>query len=931
MLAEVLLVLSGHQSSLFVPYPASPSTATTLVVSPHLTEYLHPGEVVTLNQLADLAFKYRRIKEWAIKTQKLGREAILNESLESTSSKRKGKQREEVSPKDDIPNQYFTTLADSILNVLEEYEILIVELEAKILSFDSGLLIQDNKNDSGGSGSGSGQGYVPLSNLSANFDKWRIPLGSLSSLISELSISKPSSSSANGCKEGEYLKPGKLIDLIESKRQTGNPTLFKIYTTIQNSLTQLFLTHLITFILYGIVPTPKSKSNYIPSIAFDIGSDPLSSPKYRIYQLNQNLLPVSIDGKTKESILYIGRVASTLKRENRNLPKSLIDGIREEIMNVKELDELNGLGDAIEGARAEVGEWLWKHILTGPQIIESLESLSNYFLTRKSDLTYSFLREIHQLKLDKIILSNPNSSSAVIKEQDLNLALLRSSLNTSSENDKFLDSLKFKMEKGPLRSLPTPQFKDKQTKDEADQNNQYSHSHTYKLFSSFLLGTPMNLITSITWPVDLFLSPKSLSIYSDINCYLLALRDTHLRISQTWALLSSQQKLRNKRVGRDDKENSGLIRSTWSLIRMMNWFINELLNHFMDIIDVQHNHLLKQLNIESKNGKDNSGLSGSIRGGGGSLKGSILGRNSVTPSSMYPSSVYKGLDRERGDSIGFTSSNKDGIPIPNSPLSESHTNTNWEERTVKSNKAPPTPNKSEKTYLDFLTLRSIHSKHLTFLLEALLLSDSTVSSLIKDILETCKKFTGLIEKWNGDLIPVMKNPNEDVDIMNIGGGIKERSETIKEINETLHESLLDFFNILLDSQNPPSLSNHQEGDKSSSENTLGGAKSFSRASKLNQISKMMNRQSSFSLNNNTSMKMKMESGSGLGPGNKTTINRSFDNDQSIGVGLERHIEQLLLKLDFNGILTQWKEKELNDEEDISEFNNTKSILAQGGL
>ncbi|KAK6908756.1 hypothetical protein I204_01958 [Kwoniella mangroviensis CBS 8886] len=861
MLAEVLLLLSGHQSSLFVPHPSSSSSSspasTTLIVSPHLTEYLHPGEITSLNSLADLSCKYRKIKSWADDTQRRGREAILSESVRSTSS-RKGKQRQDTTTgsEDDLPNQYLTTLATSILSILRDYEVSIVDIESKILSLDP-TLVQDGDN----------KGYVPLSSLVANFDKWKIPLSSLSTLVDELSPSTHT--------------PGKLIDLVESKGKTGNPRLSKIYSDISSALHNLFLVHLISFLLYGITTSSSSKisTSMINSIGIDAGSDP-SSPKYRIYVLDDHIIPSSTDRKTKESILYIGRVSATLKRENRSLPKSIVDGIKDEIMGVKGLDKLSGFDEAIQRARADIGEWLWKNILTGPQIVESIECLSNYFLTRKSDYTLSLMTEIDKLRLTKLVLSNPHSSSSVIREQDLDLALLRSSLGTTAENDKFLDKLRWKVDNGPLRAIPskTPPIT------HVTQTEEKEKSHISRLFSSTLLGTPLTLTTSISWPLDLFLSPKSMMIYSDIHSYLLSFRYTLMKLSNTWLNLSNHQRQNHKDLDQKSQVEKRLDKICWGTIRQMNWFISELLTHFMDIIEVQHRHLLQRLDIQDEKRSLNRSSSK------GSLRGSTIGRSSIGP--------LKGKDL-----------------VPKSPLSESHT-TNWEDRTntntYKSNKAPPTPNKGEKNYLDFLTLRSIHSQHLAFLLEALLLSDPSVSPLIRDILDTCRRFTSLADRWYNE------SPDSEQNTTSMDQLIQQRIENVKEIDETLHDHILDFFSILLDSQNP---STSSEGDKDKSSLEGGGGKSFSRTSKMNQISKIMiSRQTSFVGSRSTqASKSKMENGNTFG-----------SNTGMVGMGLERHVEHLLLRLDFNGILTKWKEDEMNGIRGDNE-TDYKSVLAQGGL
>ena len=326
MLAEILCLLAGHPSSFFVPFPPAPSTQRTLTVSPDLESYLHPGEVSSLNSLSDLAFRYITVSKWANGIQRRGREAVLRES-------RKGKAKEHSNEDvvGAIPDQYLTTLAGGILKVLREYEMLVVETEARILSFDPAL-VQDQ------------QGYVPLSSLVATFSSWQAPMSSLTDLINTLSHPVPSSSNWT---------PGTILQLIYDLAQTGNPQLETIFTSLLTGLRTVFLTHLVTFLLYGHAPTKFTPTS--PAIALDEKPDPFS-PKHRVYILNEDLLPSSIGKGTRESLLYVGRVAATLRREGRELPKSMVNDLREEIQGVQGLEDGGGLDQAISRARAEVGE-----------------------------------------------------------------------------------------------------------------------------------------------------------------------------------------------------------------------------------------------------------------------------------------------------------------------------------------------------------------------------------------------------------------------------------------------------------------------------------------------------------------------------------------------------------------------------------------------
>jgi hypothetical protein len=323
MLAELLLVLAGHPSSLFIPNAPCPSPPTTLVTSPHLAEYLHPGEIASLNTLAQLAFRYRKVRAWATSTQQRGRDALLAEALTGRSGKGKARVI------DDAPGVYLSTLASSLLDVLREYDVRIVETEARILALDPEL-VQD------------GMGYVPLSSVVATFDDWQAPMAALEHMVDI--ISAPSSSLDSAW------APGRLLDFLHNSTQTGNPRLRGIFTAILKSVETLWLTHLSAFLLSGHAPSTSTPSN--PAIALDVGSDPLS-PQHRIYRLEENMYPSCIPAATRESILFVGRVAATLRREGRILPAVMIEGLRGQIMGGG-IGE--GLEEAIKEARAEIGE-----------------------------------------------------------------------------------------------------------------------------------------------------------------------------------------------------------------------------------------------------------------------------------------------------------------------------------------------------------------------------------------------------------------------------------------------------------------------------------------------------------------------------------------------------------------------------------------------
>lgn len=322
MLNEVLMVLAGHPSAFFEEAPAGPSRQPTWVTSSRLSEYLHPGEVTSLNNLAILGYRYRSVRDWANDTRRAGQAALVGEALQSKhKGKGKGKQ---VDANGDAPGVYLVALAGGMLQLLADYERLIVEAEARILSRDSRLVQDDH-------------GYVPLSNLVAEFDGWQAPLAALEDLVRRLS-------------EPECRAAGNIIDLIRRSMDTGHPEIKRMFAQLLERTEALWLKHLSAFLLFGMAPSVSTPN--APAIGIDAGPDPLS-PQHRSYALNDQMIPSCVTATTRESILYVGRVSATLRQEGKALPRRVVQELGAKLASAG-LEE--GLQRAIDEARGVVGE-----------------------------------------------------------------------------------------------------------------------------------------------------------------------------------------------------------------------------------------------------------------------------------------------------------------------------------------------------------------------------------------------------------------------------------------------------------------------------------------------------------------------------------------------------------------------------------------------
>lgn len=184
----------------------------------------------------------------------------------------------------------------------------------------------------------------------------------------------------------------------------------------------------------------------------------------------------------------------------------------------------------------------------------------------------------------------------MIREQDLNLALLRASLGTTAQHDPSLSHLRFNLPSGPLRPL-LPSLVTTNSRDASLSTTEATS------FDDLLLGTHLLFTYKVSWPLDLFLHSSDLQIYGHLFSYLSSLRKTHIRIHTCWTSLSNAQRARRRWTGlgeggtEADMEARGrLLRCGWGVVRDMGWFLDTLLSYVMtDVVDVEFRRLKGQL------------------------------------------------------------------------------------------------------------------------------------------------------------------------------------------------------------------------------------------------------------------------------------------------------------------------------------------------
>ncbi|KAI6031466.1 Spc98 family-domain-containing protein [Pisolithus microcarpus] len=679
MIAEILLVLAGHSSSIF------PSDHT---VNPAFRPLLHPGEEQCLQAVGRIAARYRSIKK---------------SCLTLTRSQ----------------SRYICALCATLNQILkDEYEGLVVETEAKLLRRDPELVARGS--------------FVPLTAILAVFSGW----------------------------ETEW-KPGPLIDMLVARSKTGTSRIADIFSRLSTAVQRAWRAQLAAFLVHGSITA----------------TDPLASEDY---VLLEGSTPACVSPQTRESIMYIGKAIGTVKRKRwaYQIPREQAFQHAQLLDTVLPEDKYR-FDSVIGQIRTTISEWLWLHVLTRKDVEEAVVSLANYFLLRNGEFCLALIRDIEKLKISR--LTTRTGVPSMIKEQDLNLALLRASLSTTAQHDPSLLKLKFKLPSGPIRPL-LPSFSRAGSKSLLSSVN--GNSSEAVSFDDLLLGRSLLLTYDTTWPLDLFLHPSDLQVYSALFGYLSSIRKTQTRIHECWTSLSNAQRARRRWTGlgeggtaEDLMVRQQLLRFGWGVVRDMGWFLDTLLEYVMvDVVDLEFRRL-KDLSV---------------------------GREGAA--------------------------------------------------THDSNVAPPS-----QTHLDFTTLRNVHTTYLERLVAGCLLSPIS-NDVVRCILEICERFVAQVERWGGDVLPALlfEGSLAAGGHDRVGALVQERFQVVSEIDKSLHELFESFY---------------QQLTLMTSYQPFTAAGDASRSVLIN-----------------------------ASIGNASTLQRTFARGKGLdGEGeVRRHVEQLLLRLDFNG-------------------------------
>ncbi len=601
MLSEVILILAGHPSSFLEPVASGSSDAqgpdhnaqvNTLIrqlsgsVRAKEDLPLHPGERAQLDYLASLAHRCSIIKSFAQLQLDHVRRRTLEQAARRPASTRsrsqQARQAKNASTSEDEPTAHMVPLCAQILRSLEAYDELVVELERRLLARDTALV--------------SAESYVSLATIRAEMQIWDTRIAALGRLLESL-VRGPEEQvgSASDAPEDPQQPAsgltgwtgGLLIDLLARLADTGVTRVAELFAALRDAVEDSWKTLLGDWVCHGIANgSPVSLGSSFVSEGRDalvelIAADESSNSNVSTWRLRPWALPSSVSPVTADAILYVGRAISRVKAHSEGgqmIPAALMASHRERLRDASVRPSQPHLfAKTIADVKQDVGEWLWRNVLTDQAVLSALQDLGNYFLLRSGTFSLSLLAEIDETQRKKT-LGARTAAAAELSDTDLELALHRASVGTDLEDHHSLELLHWR-KGGRSESKRRRIGDDGSSLDEGVQRARFDDS---------FVGIPAQLHYATDFPLDFFLSDVELETYSQIFSYLSALRRTHSRVLSCWTALSKSQRVRRKFTGRTEggastaevQQRTTLLRVTWSTGRDMLWFLDTLLGHF---------------------------------------------------------------------------------------------------------------------------------------------------------------------------------------------------------------------------------------------------------------------------------------------------------------------------------------------------------------
>lgn len=495
MLHELLLALSGH------PSPLLSSSIGTINVG-GLQDLLSPAETALLSSLA---------YELGKRHQDIRKKATL------ISSKH--------------PSTVCRAVATEVTSThLAKFQQRILEVEKDILEESPTIVGAYN--------------IVPLSGLVGAFDGWSRKLEWLWDLVHFIQHSDE----PRYDKEGEGpCTASRVIERLRDSTHTGYPDVELISLNLVRVAETAWLRQISAWVLYGRFPTFGSGDFFIVREEKSERAGGLACD----YSMNDTLVPKFLTRSTANSIIFIGRSLNHIRDRSSVATHGSSRVISPELAllpdHLAHLSSLgspitsSGLSTAIGAIRVSLSKNALQKLLPMSKVLEILRVLRDFFLLERGEFALALisaaderLSSRHHRFIENMGKKGfEDLGNVVIKEGEVSAVLARTWAAMASlqafDNDEVDQELDLARE---LVKMSIISEDSGSSAPAAARPGQAKLEQSTATFNDLLLLAPTKLTIRVPSPLDLFLTPLDVEIYSNVNAYLISIRRAHLHLSR---------------------------------------------------------------------------------------------------------------------------------------------------------------------------------------------------------------------------------------------------------------------------------------------------------------------------------------------------------------------------------------------------------------
>ncbi|CZT42335.1 related to gamma-tubulin complex component GCP4 [Rhynchosporium secalis] len=397
-------------------------------------------------------------------------------------------------------------------NHLARFQRKILEVEASILKNDAGIVGAYN--------------IVPLTAIVGEFSAWTRRMEWFLDVV-ELMMR------GNG---GKSCSGSMIIDRLCAAMQTGYFDIEEVALSLVKVSETAWLKQVSAWVLYGRLPSFGREDFFVQMVPGDVQE----------YHSKPELLPAFVSDSTAKSLLFIGRSLNHIRMKGvSNAKSSELDLLSS---HLRQLSTLNfpinsaNFSRVITSIRISLSQTTLQKLLPLSKVVDILSLLREFFLlgrgefaiaiiTEADDKIRSRWRRSDNLGFDKRdglgnIVVKDGEVQAVLSRTWAAMGSLKGQYEDEQDDDELLELARDLIQLSITKSSSLTPSKRPKVASDIDSTP----------FRNLLLSVPVALSLHIPSPLDLFLTPADVHIYSSVNGYLLSIHRAHLRLTDLWKI-----------------------------------------------------------------------------------------------------------------------------------------------------------------------------------------------------------------------------------------------------------------------------------------------------------------------------------------------------------------------------------------------------------